>query len=89
MQNAERKFHKKKRMGATHHLIYSITTSFGFDLWVTWGFEGTELFKSSNGFKIIGYQFRFLNGSKKMRNLIKITLKWLLFSEISEKLPSS
>ena len=43
----------------------------------------------SNGFQIVGYQLRFLNGSKKMQNLIRIALKWLFFSEISEKLPSN
>ena len=52
------------------------------------GLKGLSYLNLSNGFQIVGYQFRFLNGPKKMRNLIRITLKWLFFSEISEKLPA-
>ena len=81
----------KKRVkwgGAIQHIIYLIITSFGLDLRVTWEFEGTELFNFfKTAFKL--YQFSILNGSKKMRNLIRIALKWLFFSEISQKLPCS
>ena len=52
-------------------------------------FKGVSYLLLSNDFQIVGCQFRFLNGSKTMRNLIRIALKWLFFSEISEKLPSS
>ena len=71
---------------AIQNLIYLITTNFGLDLRVTWGFKRGELI---NSFKLC--LVSFLNGSKKKdakfdSNSIKMAI---IFSEISQKSLSS
>ena len=78
----------KKEDGATHHLIYSITTSFGFDMRAHGGLKGLSYLILSNGFQLVSYQFRFLHGSQKMRNLIRIALKWLFFVKYWKNCPA-
>ena len=64
---------KKREWGATYHLIYSITNKFGIQpVKGLKGLKGLSYLILSNGFQIVGNQFRFLNGSKKMQNLIRI-----------------
>ena len=47
------------------------------------GLEGTGRFNSSPGFEIFTILF-LSNGSKEVRNLIQMTLKWLFFAGKSQ-----